>query len=90
MVEAGLFVSLIIVAITQMIKMAAPAVVGWVTIAVAFVVAILIALVDNLIGVTDISIAEGIVYALGAVGISAVAGKAGGGSPGDGRVIVNR
>ena len=83
MVGAELFVPLVIVAITQMIKMAAPAVIGWLTILVAFGVGIVIALIDSVIGITDISIAQGIVYSLTAIGISIAAGKAGGGSPGD-------
>lgn len=83
MVGAEVFVPLVILAITQMIKMAAPAVIGWVTILVAFAVGIVIALIDQFIGVSDISIAQGIIYSLTAIGISIVAGKAGGGSPGD-------
>lgn len=86
MVGAELFVPLIILAITQMIKMAAPAVKGWVTIAVAFVVGILIGLIGGAIGVEHVSIAQGIVYALEAIGISTVAGKAGGGTAGDATV----
>lgn len=83
MVEATIFVPLIIVAITQMVKMALPQITGFVTIIIAFVVGIIVALVDGGIGVTDITIAQGIVYALGAVGVTAVAAKAGGGAPGD-------
>lgn len=82
--EATLFISLLIVAVTQMIKMAVPQVAGWVTILVALCVGILIALIDVLIGIADISIAEGIVLALSAIGISTLAGKAGGGAAGDG------
>ena len=85
--SAELFIPLVIIAITQMIKMAATAVQGWVTIGVAFVVAIVVALIDGLIGVTDISVAQGVVYALEAVGVTVVAAKAGGGSPGDGHIV---
>ncbi|MGI9028166.1 MAG: hypothetical protein ACR2FM_05010 [Candidatus Saccharimonadales bacterium] len=83
MVEAEIFVPLLIIAVTQMLKMALPQISGFVTILVAFVIGILVAVLDNAIGVTDITIAEGIVYALGAVGITALASKAGGGAKGD-------
>lgn len=87
MVSAEVFIPIIILALTQMIKMAAPKVTGWVTIAVAFAVGIVVALIDGFIGITDISIAAGIVYALTAIGISVAVGKAGGGSPGDNTVV---
>lgn len=83
MVEATLFIPLIIIAITQMVKMALPQVTGFVTILVAFGVGIVVALVDRSIGVVDVTIAQGLVYALGAVGITAIAAKAGGGAKGD-------
>lgn len=83
MVDASLFIPLVIIALTQFIKMAIPQVKGWVTIIIAFFVGLLIALVDQLIGIVDISIAQGLVYALGAIGISVIAGKAGGGASGD-------
>lgn len=83
MVEAIVFIPLIIIAITQMVKMALPQVTGFVTIIIALVVGILVALVDTHIGVADVTIAQGLVLALGAVGITAVAAKAGGGAPGD-------
>lgn len=82
--EAVPFISLVIVAVTQMIKMASPKVLGWVTILVALVVAVVIALVDTVIGVTDISVAGAIMAWFGAVGLSSLAGKAGGGTAGDG------
>lgn len=82
-VEASLFVPLVIVALTQMLKMALPQISGFVTILVAFAVGIIVALVDGFIGVSDVSIAQGIVFALGAVGVSVLAAKAGGGSKGD-------
>lgn len=83
MVEAVVFIPLIIVAITQLVKMALPQVSGWVTVVIAFVVGLVVALVDTSIGVTDITIAQGLVYALGAIGISTLASKAGGGAKGD-------
>lgn len=86
MVEAIVFIPLIIVAITQMIKMLFPQINGFLTIAVAFVVGVLVAVVDTNIGVQDITIAQGLVYALGAIGITTVASKAGGGAKGDGEL----
>jgi hypothetical protein len=83
LVSASLFVPLIIVAITQMLKMALPQITHWVTILVAVGVGILVALVDGAIGVTDITIAQGLVFALEAIGITAIASKAGGGAKGD-------
>lgn len=81
--DAVVFIGIVIVAITEMIKMAAPAVKGWVTILVALAAAIVIALIDQFIGVTDITIAQAFVAWFGAVGLSTLAGKAGGGSRGD-------
>ena len=83
MVEATIFIPLIIIAVTQMVKMALPQINGFVTVLVALCVGVIVALIDTSIGVADVSIAEGIVAALGAVGISALASKSGGGAPGD-------
>lgn len=78
MVEAVFFLSLVLVAVVQMIKMALPTVQSWLTIVVAVGLGIALAFIDVHIGVTDITIAQGIVIALGAVGISVAAEKAGG------------
>lgn len=83
MVEATLFIPLVIIAITQMVKMGFPQINGFLTIVVAFVVGIVVALIDESIGVSDITIAQGLVYALGAIGITVAASKAGGGAKGD-------
>ncbi len=83
MVEAVIFIPLIIIAITQMVKMALPQITGFVTIIIAFVVGVLVALIDTTIGVGDVTVAQGLVLALGAVGVTAVAAKAGGGAKGD-------
>lgn len=83
MVEATIFIPLLIIAVTQMVKMALPQITGFVTILVAFMVGVVVALVDREIGVVDVTIAQGLVLALGAVGISALASKAGGGAKGD-------
>lgn len=81
--EVAAFISLIIVAVTQMVKMAAPGVQAWVTILVALCVGILVALLDTLVGLPNISVVEGLQFALTAVGITTVASKAGGGTKGD-------
>lgn len=83
MVEATIFIPLLIIAITQMLKMAFPQITGFLTILVAFVVGVVVALVDKEIGVVDVTIAQGLVLALGAVGITTLASKAGGGAKGD-------
>ena len=81
--DAIVFVGLVIVAITQIIKMFVPAVNGGITIIVALLVGIGVAVIDRYIGVEDITIAQGIVAALSAIGLSSLAGKAGGGTVGD-------
>ncbi len=83
MTDAAIFIPLIIIAITQMIKMALPQINGFVTIIIAFAVGLVVALVDNVIGITDITIAQGLVLALGSIGITTIASKAGGGAKGD-------
>lgn len=83
MVEATLFIPLIIIAVTQMLKMAFPQITGFLTVGIAFVVGIVVALVDKDIGVVDVTIAQGLVSALGAIGITTLAAKAGGGAKGD-------
>lgn len=90
LVASTLFIPLIIIAVTQMIKMKFPQVTGFLTIAVAFVVGILVALVDTFIGVEDITVAQGLVLALPAIGITAAAAKAGGGAKGDEEVPTRR
>lgn len=77
MIEASIFIPLLILAVTQLIKRAFPNVVGWLTIIVAFLVGIVVALADTHIGIADITVAQGLIYALGAIGISVVANKAG-------------
>lgn len=83
MIDAAIFIPLLIIAVTQMVKMALPQVTGFVTILVALGVGLVVALIDQLIGVTDITIADGIVKSLEAIGITAIASKAGGGAKGD-------
>lgn len=77
-VEATLFIPLIIVALTQLVKMVFPQISGFLTILVAFIVGIVVALVDTSIGVKDVTVAQGLVLALTAIGLSVVASKAAG------------
>lgn len=82
-IQASLFIPLLIVAVTQLVKMAFPQISGWLTVVIALVIGIVVALVDTKIGVQDITVAQGIVSALGAIGITTIFSKAGGGAPGD-------
>lgn len=84
MVDATLLIGLLIIAVTQLIKAEVPAVQGRVTVAVALLVGVFVSLVDTHIGVKDITVAQGLVIALGAVGGTVLASKAGGGARGDG------
>lgn len=83
MVSAAVLIPLLIVAFTQFLKQAVPNIKGFVTVLVALLVGIVVALIDGFIGVTDITVAEGIVFALEAIGITILASKAGGGASGD-------
>lgn len=78
LVQASIFIPLLIVAATQIIKMLLPTVTGWLTIVVALALGVGVALADTSIGVADISVAQGMVLALGAIGLSTLAKKAGG------------
>lgn len=69
MTDSAVFIGAIIIAITQAIKFLAPAVRGIVTIVVAVVVGLVVALISNGIGLTHISVASGILIALAAVGV---------------------
>lgn len=89
MVDATILIGLLIIAVTQLIKAEVPAVKGRITVAIALGVGVLIAIVDKNIGVTDITIAQGLVIALSAVGGTVLAAKAGGGARGDGGTPTN-
>lgn len=83
MIEATVFIPLVIVAITEMIKMGSPQVHGWVTILVAFLVAIVVSVISlvippELTGIPEITVGSAIYSALVAVGISASFKKASG------------
>lgn len=76
--ESALFLGVVIAAITQLIKQAVPSVHDWLTVIVAFIVGVVIALVDTHIGVQDMTIAEGIIGSLTAIGYASIAKKASG------------
>lgn len=63
------FIGLIIIAITQAIKTWIPQVSGGITILVAIIVGVVVALLDTHIGLADISVVNGVTIALGAVGV---------------------
>lgn len=67
--EATIFIGAIIAGVTQAIKLLSAQVQGIVTVLVAILTGILIALIDTQIGVIDITIAEGVFIALGTVGV---------------------
>jgi len=75
MVDSVLFIGAIIAGITQAIKSLLPQVKGWVTILIAILVGVVIGLADRQLGVTDISVAQGIMTALATVGVFAAADR---------------
>lgn len=75
MVSAAIFIPLVIIGLTQGIKYLAPNIKGLLTIVIAIVVGIVIALIDQTIGVINISIAEGVIYALEAIGVTTALSK---------------
>lgn len=83
MVEAIVFIPFLIIAATQVIKMFVPKVNGAWTILVALAIGALVSVVDTHIGVADVSLAQGLMLAGAAVGVSVTAAKAGGGATGD-------
>lgn len=83
LVPAAVFVPLLVVAVTQLVKKYVTFVSGELVVVVALIVGGLAALVDTHIGVQDFSVAQGVVLAAGAVGLNILAAKAGGGASGD-------
>lgn len=72
MVESILFIGAIIAGVTQLIKGLSRKVRGPITIVVAVIVGILVALIDTEIGVADITVAQGIMTAFGVAGVVSV------------------
>lgn len=84
--EVTLFLSTVIMALTQLVKMALPErVQGFITVIIALIMGVVISLVAEPLGLAQVSIAEGIVASLGAIGITTAFSKAGGGAAGDER-----
>lgn len=79
-IDATIFIPLVIIAVVEIIKGIAPTVKQFVTVLVAIVVGIIIALLDTHIGVQDITVAQGVVCGLEAVGITTAIAQAGGGT----------
>lgn len=77
MVEGIIFIGAAIIAATQAIKYLLPQVNGAVTIAVSVALGILIAVIDTEIGVTDLSVAEGVMAGLAASGTHTIARQVG-------------
>lgn len=75
MVDPVIFIGTIIIAITEAIKYLAPNVRGILTVIVALIVGMVVALVDTGIGLPDISVATGILTGLSAVGVASLASK---------------
>jgi hypothetical protein len=81
MIDSTFFIGAIIIAITQSIKYVAPKVTGLVTVGVAMLVGLLVSVLDTSIGLTNISIAQGILIALASVGVHTVAANTSTGTP---------
>jgi len=81
MIDSTIFIGAIIIAITQAIKYVAPKVSGLITMLVALLVGILVAVLDTSIGLTNISVAQGILIALAAIGTHTVASNVSTGTP---------
>jgi len=77
MVESAVFIGAGIIAVTQFVKFLVPKVHGAVTIAVAVAVGVLVALLDTSIGVADVTVAQGVLIALSAVGVHTTAKQVG-------------
>lgn len=73
MVDGALFIGAIIIAVTQAVKIFSPKVSGIVTMVVAVLVGIVVALVDTHVGIADITVAQGILIALAAIGVHTTA-----------------
>jgi len=78
MVESTVFIGAVIVGITQFVKLIRDKDYrGALVIVLAVIVGVLVALLDVQIGVTNISVAQGVMVALGASGVVTVAEKIG-------------
>ncbi len=77
MIDSVVFIGAVIIAVTAALKDLAPRISGWVTVLVAALLGLLVALVDTHIGIADISVAQGILTGLSAAGVHTVARQIG-------------
>lgn len=77
MVDTAVFIGAIIIAITQAVKYVLPTVSGAVTIIVAILAGAVVGVADVHIGLPDITVAQGILTALAAVGVHTTAKQIG-------------
>jgi hypothetical protein len=77
MVDSVVFIGLVIIAVTQAVKIVVPKINGAVTIIVAVLVGAAVALLDTHIGVADVTVAQGVMIALAAVGVHTTASQIG-------------
>lgn len=78
MIDSTIFITTVIVAVTQVLKFAHPKVTGIVTVLCAVVIGILASVFAPKIGIAPLSIAQGILDGLAAVGLHTLASKVGG------------
>lgn len=78
MIDSTLFITTLIIALTQVVKFAHPAVTRIITVLVAVVIGILVSVFATPLGVAHLTIAQGILDGLAAVGIHTLASKVGG------------
>jgi hypothetical protein len=77
MVDSVIFIGLVIIAVTQAVKIVVPKISGAITIIIAVLVGVAVALLDTHIGVADVTVAQGIMIALAAVGFHTTARQIG-------------
>jgi hypothetical protein len=73
MIDSAVFIGAIIIAVTQAVKYLVPGVSQLITMLVAVLVGVAVALLDVHIGVVDITVAQGVLVALAAVGVHTTA-----------------
>jgi hypothetical protein len=73
MIDSAVFIGAIIIAITQAFRLLSAKVNGIITMLVAVLTGIVVALVSGPIGLTHISVSQGILIALGSIGVHTVA-----------------
>lgn len=78
MIDSVVFIGAAIIAATQVLKLLVPAVNGAVTIVVATLLGALVGGIDIHIGLDNISVAQGVLTGLAAVGVHTTAAQVGG------------